>query len=376
MPETPASDGRPSAPGFPVRRVVTGHDADGRGVVVSDGVPPVTVASSRGHGLSELVWFAAPPRDGLDGGEPSADQRGTFPAGGEAVCRMIRFPGVAEGVPADEAWLRVPGDDPEEPGAHRTETLDLMVVVDGDIVLGLDDGEYPLGPGDAVVQRGTRHRWRVAGERPCTFLSVLLSPLPDAARIAPLSIATTESDDGSRLLVTGTNADGGSTATVFGVPAPAFPPGAVTVYDLWQTGGPLADVAQGGTHAPGVPWTLDPAGGCTALRRVEFAAGAEPGEAGWHTTDTIDVGVVVSGRLELELTSPDPGTDADPGTGTDRAADRPTVAQHPRTATDTVKLSPGDVVIQRRTAHRWRPLADEPAALVAVMFPLAAPPKA
>jgi quercetin dioxygenase-like cupin family protein len=340
-----------------VRRVVTGHDAAGRGVFVADGVPPVTVASSRGHGLSELLWFDAPPHAAGDGGEPSAERRGTFPAGGEIACRMIRFPAVPEGVPAEEAWLRVPGDDPERPGMHRTETLDLMVVVDGGIVLGLDDGEYRLGPGDAVVQRGTPHRWRVVGDRPCTFLSVLLSPVPGAAGAVPMPVRT-EGDGGAaergRLLVTGTDADGRSGVTAFGVPAAAFPPGDVAIRDLWLTGGPPADPAQGGTHLPDARWSLEPEGRGVAFRRVEFAAGHDPGEAGWHTTDTIDVGVVVSGAVELELSSPAP----DGASGV-------------VTATASAKLAAGDVVVQRRTAHRWRPVGDEPAVLVSVMFALA-----
>ena len=85
-------------------------------------------------------------------------------------------PASRAGTPVDDTWLRVPYEDPALPGWHRSETLDLMVVLEGDLVLGLDDGEHPLGAGAAVVQRGTFHRWRVVGEQPCTFLSVLDLP--------------------------------------------------------------------------------------------------------------------------------------------------------------------------------------------------------
>jgi uncharacterized cupin superfamily protein len=42
---------------------------------------------------------------------------------------------------------------------HRTRTLDYAVVIEGEVVLILDDGEHVLGPGSVVVQRGTDHAW-------------------------------------------------------------------------------------------------------------------------------------------------------------------------------------------------------------------------
>src|ERR1700712_4245017 len=166
---------------FPVRRIVTGIDASGRAVFVSDGVSPNTVTSPAGHGLSELLWLDAVPKGPDDGGESPADLHGGFPADGAIACRLIRFPGFPAGTPVNDTWLRVPGEDPARPGLHRSETLDLMVVIAGQITLELDDGEHPLGAGDAVVQRGTLHRWRVVGESPCTFLSVLISVDPTGA---------------------------------------------------------------------------------------------------------------------------------------------------------------------------------------------------
>ena len=70
---------------------------------------------------------------------------------------------------------------------HRTRTLDYVVVIEGEIVLVLDDSEVVLGPGEVVVQRGTDHAWEnrtdkiarmafvhIAGE----FSGELLAKLP------------------------------------------------------------------------------------------------------------------------------------------------------------------------------------------------------
>ncbi len=57
--------------------------------------------------------------------------------------------------------------DPSDPGMHATDTIDFEVVLEGTVVLELDDGaEVTLNPGDTVVQNGTRHRWRNPGATP------------------------------------------------------------------------------------------------------------------------------------------------------------------------------------------------------------------
>jgi mannose-6-phosphate isomerase-like protein (cupin superfamily) len=57
--------------------------------------------------------------------------------------------------------------DPSDPGMHATDTIDFEVVLEGTVVLELDDGaEVTLNPGDTVVQNGTRHRWKNPGDKP------------------------------------------------------------------------------------------------------------------------------------------------------------------------------------------------------------------
>ena len=70
-----------------------------------------------------------------------------------------------------EAEERLPGllghMEPENPGFHRTDTIDMLYVASGQIVLSLDDGaEVTLSAGDTVVQNGTRHAWRNPGLNP------------------------------------------------------------------------------------------------------------------------------------------------------------------------------------------------------------------
>jgi quercetin dioxygenase-like cupin family protein len=65
--------------------------------------------------------------------------------------------------------------EPDNPGFHRTDSIDMLYVASGQIVLTLDDGaEVTLNPGDTVVQNGTRHAWRNPGSEPAVVVGVLL----------------------------------------------------------------------------------------------------------------------------------------------------------------------------------------------------------
>jgi quercetin dioxygenase-like cupin family protein len=326
------------------RRVVTGHAADGRAVFLSDGTPPNTVVTPTGIAVSEVLWLDARPRTAADGQQ---DRVGAFdlePPVGGASLRTITVPPPPEDAPEDERWISVQTEDPHRPGMHATDTLDFMVVLDGEIVLGLDDGEHRLARGDCVVQRGNQHRWRVVGDRPCTYMVAMLRP--DASAPLPEPSATTVATAGAtgtwRRLVAGTDGDDRSCAVVDGPASVVYEPGAggVSLVELWQTGGPLRDPGQGGDPVGG--WELEPRHGGVAFRAIEMPAGLDSGEAGWHTTDTIDVDVMVSGRLELALPDVEP-----------------------------VVLGPGDAVVQRGTHHKWTPVGDEPVRYVALMIALA-----
>ena len=223
------------------RRVVTGPEG-----VASDGPAPLTVDATGSFGVTELLWLGGPVRTVADGEDRTEGGFPLEPPAGGASSRIIRMPLTGE-------WLRVDGDDDAAPGMHATDTLDLMVLLDGEIVLGMPDGtESTVRAGDAVVQRGTTHRWRVSGDGPCTYWVTMLRPTPGGA---PTTLAPRAGALGRRL-VTGGDA-------VVECPASV---GVGRVYDVWQTGGPLGTVDQGGD--PDGPWALDTPPGSVALRMV------------------------------------------------------------------------------------------------------------
>lgn len=74
--------------------------------------------------------------------------------------------------------------EPDSPGMHTTATVDVEYVISGRCVLELDDGAtVELGPGDTVVQNGTRHAWRNPFAEPCVMFVVLVGAHHD--RVPP-----------------------------------------------------------------------------------------------------------------------------------------------------------------------------------------------
>lgn len=133
----------------PSRRIVTGHDEEGKSVILSDGPPPQH-HSMQGPAVGAdfiEMWSTTetvPTLVSAEAREPNARAFTIMPVSGH-LFRLIDL------YPAKEGGRRTV--------MHRTRTLDYVVVIEGEVVLLLDDSETTLGPGDVVVQRGTNHAW-------------------------------------------------------------------------------------------------------------------------------------------------------------------------------------------------------------------------
>jgi quercetin dioxygenase-like cupin family protein len=145
--------------GLTVRRVVTGHAADGKAVVLFDETLEASTPRP-GHQVCAVWGNATVPADNGD------------PRDGALIAPTAHLPGGA----TFRIVQHAPG---AESRMHRTRTLDYGVVLSGAIVLELDDGlETTLTAGDLLVQRGTIHRWVNRGQEPCIMGFVLLDAAP------------------------------------------------------------------------------------------------------------------------------------------------------------------------------------------------------
>ena len=139
------------------RRIVTGHDASGKSVILSDTPSPKT--TDIGTAAFHEIWVTEETPVQIPAAEPEPTDR-PIRVGPPANGVMIRFTDMAPGA---------------ESPMHRTETLDVGVVLEGETWLLLDDGsETKVGQGDAVVQRGTNHAWANRSDRPVRMVFVLV----------------------------------------------------------------------------------------------------------------------------------------------------------------------------------------------------------
>lgn len=169
-----------------VRRVVTATDSSGRSVISHDAeLSAVEYEHTPGFSHAVVWTTGASPAPQQDG--PSEPLANFVPGPGETVALTVTFPpdsvfmdpGFDPGAAGAESLQRTPGlaelFEPDAPGMHTTPTIDYVVVLDGSLVLELDDGKATtLHPGDLVIQNGTRHAWRVPSDKPATIFVVLM----------------------------------------------------------------------------------------------------------------------------------------------------------------------------------------------------------
>ena len=131
------------------RRIVTGHDENGKSIVISDGHPPQNHPMSGpevGADFTEL-WHEGDPVPALTATpqtEPNQRDFTIMPPSGHLIRFIELYPPSAGGT---------------KTVMHRTKTLDYALVIEGEVVLHLSDSEVVMRPGDMVVQRGTDHAW-------------------------------------------------------------------------------------------------------------------------------------------------------------------------------------------------------------------------
>jgi mannose-6-phosphate isomerase-like protein (cupin superfamily) len=170
-----------------IRRVVTGHDAEGKAIVVEDqNVAPVILSLVPGNEFHRLWGADSVVTFPDDGSRPDGPEYFP-PVGGFRFGFFTIPPDGGVGAPPDldlEAALlefeeKLPGMgkflEHAEPGMHTTATVDYGVVISGQATLELDDGvKVILNPGDSYIQNGTRHRWSNTGDVPAVMAITLI----------------------------------------------------------------------------------------------------------------------------------------------------------------------------------------------------------
>ncbi len=173
-----------------VRRVVTGHDANGKATVLSDGPAPfVHINPRNAEDSSTDIWRTGdmPATIVAEHEEPTLGPRRQMPTKNGTVIRINRFApetGAVRNMSVEQARAAFTalGNEPastfgrggHHPLMHRTETIDYAVILSGEITMILDDQDVHLKAGDTVVQCGTNHAWANRSGAVCEVLFVLI----------------------------------------------------------------------------------------------------------------------------------------------------------------------------------------------------------
>ena len=145
----------------PIRRIVTTHDAAGRAMVMSDGPAPQRAWRQRGN-VSTLIWGSDETPAEIWTAEDFGMRDNDIPP------------------PPGGSWFRVIDYPPNMSGRmHRTDTVDYVVCLDGEIDMELDDGAtVHMNEGDLMIQQGTNHSWINNSDKPCRVAFALLDAKP------------------------------------------------------------------------------------------------------------------------------------------------------------------------------------------------------
>jgi hypothetical protein len=175
----------------PFRRIVTGHNDEGKAIIQQDGPPPRVQRIGGDIGpIFYEVWNtqSSPAPIDRSSGEPHEEGIVLAPPKNGTRIRVLDIP------PEDEKFGQLTLEEArahfEEIGAadasshsgegskhafmHRTETIDYGIVLEGELVLIMDEGETVVRQGDIVIQRGTNHGWANRSGKNCRIAFILI----------------------------------------------------------------------------------------------------------------------------------------------------------------------------------------------------------
>ncbi len=175
----------------PIRRIVTGHNAEGRAIIQEDGqVSRMQRVGGHIGPMFHEVWNtrAIPAPIDAASGEPAEDGIVLAPPKNGTRIRVLDIPPEGDGIKnmtPEEAAAHFAeigaghASNAAKAGAkhalmHRTETIDYGIVLEGELVLIMDEGETVCRAGDIIIQRGTNHGWANRTDKNCRIAFILI----------------------------------------------------------------------------------------------------------------------------------------------------------------------------------------------------------
>lgn len=168
----------------PVRRIVTGHNAQGKSIFIMDGAAPVVYGA--GVTVTELWETRSAPADNSGHDEVTDHPPRLLPPKHGTNFRIIEYPPDRLRGASDQSrhfdTIGAAGahdrGNPRHFAFHKTATTDYAILLAGEIYAMMDEGEVLMKPGDVLIQRGTNHAWSNRSDEPAYIAFVLIDAEP------------------------------------------------------------------------------------------------------------------------------------------------------------------------------------------------------
>jgi Cupin domain len=171
-----------------IRRIVTGHNAAGRSIILTDGAAPNAVAAPFSKDrVSTLLWVTDRAPASNRGNEDAAPAGLRVPIAppskGGSIFRIAEFPPDSSydssQVDMTAGGAMVTADRSKKHfGFHKTNTVDYALCLEGEVWAVMDEGETLMKAGDVLIQRGTYHSWSNRSDKPCRMAFILIDAEP------------------------------------------------------------------------------------------------------------------------------------------------------------------------------------------------------
>ena len=172
-----------------IRRIVTGHDQQGRSnITINDDAPNVIEVKGWPDLDVTLLWVTGEmPVDNMGKTDQGARPMRHDPTSGGTIFRIVEIPPEKSlaGIDTKAAFEHMGShnrpreqDSAKHPSMHKTNSVDYLVVISGEMWMVMEDGETLLRQGDCIVQRGTNHAWVNKSDKPCVLAAILADARP------------------------------------------------------------------------------------------------------------------------------------------------------------------------------------------------------
>ncbi|HEV2571501.1 MAG TPA: cupin domain-containing protein [Beijerinckiaceae bacterium] len=171
-----------------IKRYVTGHDKDGTAIVTYDDHAPnaVPLKGWPGAGVTEIWVTGEMPVDNMGASDQSLRPLQHDPVPSGTIFRVVEIPPEGKSKIDTAATFSQLGsgnqptekDQSKHPTMHKTNSVDYLVVISGEMWMVMEKGEVLLKAGDCIVQRGTNHAWKNVSDKPCLIAAVLVDAHP------------------------------------------------------------------------------------------------------------------------------------------------------------------------------------------------------